>query len=276
MSSTRTKSSKVGDLLARPVEQHIGKPLTGRVAIVTGAGSGIGKAVATRYAKEGATVVGIDVNGDALESLRSDINTLETVTTDIRDHDKLEDTVKQTIENHGRIDILVNNAGFSFYASHEESTLEQWRQTMSVNAEGMYVLAKLVTPHMIARRYGRIVNMSSTQARSTEATVSAYTASKGAIEAWTRALAVDLAPHNIIVNAVAPGCIHTPMSIINGVDETQTEFFKKWYVGLRKIPLARAGEAEEVANAIYFLSGDQCNYITGQTIVVDGGLTITF
>ena len=104
----------------------------------------------------------------------------------------------------------------------------------------------------------------------------AYAASKGAINAWSRALAVDLAEYGILVNVVAPGCTHTEMSIIDGVDETESEYFQKWYVGERKIPLARAGTAEEIANAILFLSGDQCTYITGHTLVVDGGLTVTF
>jgi NAD(P)-dependent dehydrogenase (short-subunit alcohol dehydrogenase family) len=140
----------------------------------------------------------------------------------------------------------------------------------------MFVLAKLVIPHMIAAKYGRIVNVSSVQALASEATVGAYAASKGAINAWSRSLAVDLAEHGILVNVVAPGCIRTEMSVIDGVDETTTEMFQEWYVKHRKIPLARPGDSDEVASAIAFLSGDQCTYITGQTLVVDGGLTITF
>jgi NAD(P)-dependent dehydrogenase (short-subunit alcohol dehydrogenase family) len=180
------------------------------------------------------------------------------------------------LSRHGAIDILINNAGFSYYERHTESSLEHWQQTQAVNVEAMYVLAKLVTPSMIQRRYGRIVNVSSTQSIASEATVGAYAASKGAINAWSRALAVDLAEYGILVNVVAPGCTHTAMSIVDGVDETESEYFRKWYVSERKIPLARAGTADEIANAILFLSGDQCSYITGQTLVVDGGLTITF
>jgi len=137
-------------------------------------------------------------------------------------------------------------------------------------------MAKLVTPSMIKKRYGRIVNVSSTQAIASEPTVGAYAASKGGITAWTRTLAVDLSEYGIIVNAVAPGCIHTPMSIIDGVDEVESDYFQEWYVKKRKIPLARAGEPEEVAKAILFLSGEDCTYVTGHTLVVDGGLTITF
>ena len=138
------------------------------------------------------------------------------------------------------------------------------------------MLAKLVAPAMIRRRYGRIVNISSTQSIASEAIVGEYAASKGAINAWSRSLAVDLAEYNVLVNVVAPGCTHTEMSVINDIDETTTEYFQEWYVKNRKIPLARAAEPREIANAILFLSGDQCTYITGQTLVVDGGLTITF
>lgn len=248
------------------------KALEKKITIITGAAAGIGRATAERFRDEGATVVAIDRNADGLRSLHG----IEPFACDVTDHGALERCVRQTTERHGRIDVLVNNAGFSFYERHTESTLDHWLQTMAVNVEAMYALAKLVVPHMIACRYGRIVNVASTQAIAAEASVGAYAASKGAIAAWSRALAVDLAEHGILVNVVAPGCIHSAMSRVHGVDETTTTDFQEWYVRRRKIPLARPGEAGEVANAILFLSGDQCNYITGHTLVVDGGLTITF
>lgn len=250
--------------------------LSGRVAVITGAASGIGRATAIRLAVDGAAVIAIDRNQDALLELFRQHPELTASCCDLTEHRPLGRCVEQAIQKHGKIDILVNNAGISFYHRHTESTLDEFRQTMAVNMESMYVLAKLIVPHMIQRRYGRIVNVSSIQALASEPTVGAYAASKGAILAWTRSLAVDLAEYNILVNAVAPGCIHTAMSIINGHDETETELFMKWYVEQRKIPLARAGQAEEVANAIAFLAGDQCSYITGHTLVVDGGLTATF
>jgi NAD(P)-dependent dehydrogenase (short-subunit alcohol dehydrogenase family) len=124
--------------------------------------------------------------------------------------------------------------------------------------------------------WGRIVNLASTQAIATEAKVGAYAASKGAIISFTKSLAVDLAPFGINANAIAPGCIHTPMSFLNGVDETKTDYFQTWYVKARKIPLARPGESTEVARVAVFLASEDASYITGQTLVVDGGLTITF
>jgi NAD(P)-dependent dehydrogenase (short-subunit alcohol dehydrogenase family) len=250
--------------------------LKDRVAVVTGTSSGIGRATAERFAQEGAIVVAIDRRESGLLQLREHYSTVVPAHCDVTDHSRLQHIVAQALADYGRIDILVNNAGFSFYERHTDSTLEQWRQTQAVNIEAAYFLAKLVVPAMIDQRYGRIVNVSSTQSIASEPIVGAYAASKGAINAWSRSLAVDLAEYNILVNVVAPGCIHTEMSVINGVDETTSEFFQEWYVRNRKIPLARPGEANEIANAILFLSGDQCTYITGQTLVVDGGLTITF
>jgi len=252
------------------------KSLEGQVAIVTGASSGIGQAAARRLASDGATVYAIARRRERLEAMHAELPNIVPARCDVTDHAGLALVVKQAIDEHQRIDILINNAGFSYYETHEESTLEHWQHTQAVNVESMYVLAKLVIPHMISRRYGRIVNVSSTQAIAAEATVGAYAASKGAINAWSRALAVDLAEHGILVNVVAPGCTHTEMSIIDGVDETQGEEFQEWYIKRRKIPLARPGTSEEIANAIAFLSGNQCTYITGQVLVVDGGLTITF
>jgi NAD(P)-dependent dehydrogenase (short-subunit alcohol dehydrogenase family) len=250
--------------------------LKDRVTLVTGAASGIGRAVAQRFASEAARVVAIDRDGAGLASLHSETNAIDAVTCDVTDHDGLARAVRHTVDRYGGIDVLVNNAGFSYYKLHVDSTLEEWRSTMAVNVEAMYFLVKLIAPVMIAARYGRIVNLASTQAIAAEREISAYAASKGAVAAWTRALAVELAEHGILVNAVAPGCIHTPMCFINGTDMTQTPDFEEWYIRRRKIPLGRPGLAAELASAILFLSADQCTYITGHTLVVDGGLTITF
>jgi NAD(P)-dependent dehydrogenase (short-subunit alcohol dehydrogenase family) len=252
------------------------QPIESRVAIVTGASSGIGRAAAERLARDGTTVVAIARRRDRLEELQKTYPNIQPAACDVTNHEALTRIVSDAAERFGRIDILVNNAGFSYYERVTDCSLEHWRQTQAVNLESMFVLAKLVVPHMVARRYGRIVNLSSTQAHAAEATVGAYAASKGAINAWSRSLAVDLAEHGILANVVAPGCIQTEMSVIDGVDETTTEQFQEWYIKRRRIPLARPGTAEEVANVIAFLCGDQCTYITGQTLVVDGGLTITF
>jgi len=250
--------------------------LQDRVAIVTGAASGIGRAVAIRFAREGARVAALDRDVEGLASLQRDAESITPFPCDVTDHQALKNVVQQVMDLFQRIDVLVNNAGFSYYKLHVESTLEEWRSTLAVNVEAMYVLAKLIAPIMIRARYGRIVNLASTQAIAAEREISAYAASKGAVAAWTRALAVELAEHEILVNAVAPGCIHTPMCYINGMDMTEAPDFQEWYVRRRKIPLGRPGRADELASAILFLSGDQCTYMTGHTLVVDDGLTITF
>ncbi len=250
--------------------------LNGRVAIVTGASQGIGAAIARRYVQEGAHVIGIALDQVALAALAEELGSFTPWAGDVTDHQLLERCVQETIASHGRIDILINNAGFQYTVPFLESTLAEWQRTQAVNLEAQYILCKLVVPHMQRAGYGRIVNISSTQSIAVEANVNAYAASKGGVAAFTRSLAVELAPYGILANALAPGAIRTPMAIINGVDGLETETFKTWYIAQRKIPLGRAGEATEVANAALFLASDECSYITGHTLVVDGGLTITF
>jgi len=253
--------------------------LKGRVAIVTGAASGIGRAIAREFAREGATVCAFDI--------KPLVNTVCTVIEeeggracpyllDLTDQEAYRQRVDQVAAEHGKIDILVNNAAISFYADILHDTLDQWRQTQAVNLEAVYWGCKLVAPYMVKQQWGRIVNMASIQAFSVQSEVGPYVASKAAIMGFTKVLAVELAPHGILANAIAPGAIHTPLSIVKGVDETKTETFHHFYVENRRIPLARAGEPEEVARVAVFLASDDCSYITGQTIVVDGGLTITF
>jgi NAD(P)-dependent dehydrogenase (short-subunit alcohol dehydrogenase family) len=129
---------------------------------------------------------------------------------------------------------------------------------------------------MAAQRKGRIINISSIQAFATDGQSGAYCASKGGLVSLTHSLAVELAPFEILVNAIAPGFIRTPMGVVDGVDQTTTESFKEWYFQKRKIPLARVGEPNEVARVAVFLASQDSSYITGQTMVVDGGLSITF
>lgn len=238
---------------------------------MTGAASGIGRSVAARFIREGMLVVAVDRDASLTE-----VAGVVPFLFDITSEAAILSCVDDTIKRFSRIDVLVNCAGICIYETIEQSQPKNWRATFETNLDAMYSLVRLVVPHMINQGHGRIVNISSTQSLAAESAVGAYAATKGAINAWSRALAVDLAPHGILVNVVAPGCIHTKMSVVHGVDETTTDLFQEWYVRHRKIPLARAGQAEEVANAVYFLSGEECSYITGHTLVVDGGLTATF
>jgi NAD(P)-dependent dehydrogenase (short-subunit alcohol dehydrogenase family) len=253
--------------------------LADRSAIVTGAAQGIGAAIAREFAKEGAVVWLIDKAPHVAvvaEEICNSGGKAHAVQLDITDHMAYERAVTAIADSVDRIDILVNNAAISYPEQLLDSTLTHWRDTQTVNIESQYIACKLVAPQMIRNGWGRIVNIASTQAVATEPAVGAYAASKGAIIAFTKSLAVELAPYGINANAIAPGCIHTPMSIVNGVDETTTELFKSWYVERRKIPLARPGRPEEIARVAVFLASDDASYITGHTLVADGGLTITF
>jgi NAD(P)-dependent dehydrogenase (short-subunit alcohol dehydrogenase family) len=253
--------------------------LAEKIALVTGAAQGIGAAIASEFAKEGAVVYCVDRGAhvqDHCTQICHSAGQAVGCQLDITNHAAYSELVSNIVEAQGSIDILVNNAAIAYYEELLNSSLEHWREIQAVNLEAQYIGCKLVAPHMIKTGWGRIVNIASTQAIATEATVGAYAASKGAIISFTKSLAVELAQFGINVNAIAPGCIHTPMSIVNGVDETTTEYFKTWYVGKRKIPLARPGRPEEIARVAVFLASEDASYVTGHTLVADGGLTITF
>lgn len=250
--------------------------LQGRVALVTGAAQGIGAAIVREFLREGAAVAAIDRKTQVRDAFQENTAKVYPYVFDITDHEAYRKCVENVVTEKHRIDILVNDAAICFYGDIFEDSLEKWRKVQAVNLEAIYWGCKLVAPHMAKQRWGRIISIASTQAIATEGRLGSYTAAKGAIMSFTKSLAVELAPHGILANAIAPGCIHTPMSIIDGVDETQTELFKEWYVGRRKIPLARPGEPEEIARVAVFLASEDCSYVTGHTLVADGGLTITF
>jgi NAD(P)-dependent dehydrogenase (short-subunit alcohol dehydrogenase family) len=250
--------------------------LQGRVALVTGAAQGIGAAIVREFLREGAAVAAIDLKTEVRDAFQENTAKVYPYVFDITDHEAYRKCVENVVAQKHRIDILVNDAAICFYGDVFEDSLEKWRKVQAVNLEAIYWGCKLVAPHMAKQRWGRIISISSTQAIATEGRLGSYTAAKGAIMSFTKSLAVELAPHGILANAIAPGCIHTPMSIIDGVDETQTKLFKEWYVGRRKIPLARPGEPEEIARVAVFLASEDCSYVTGHTVVADGGLTITF
>ena len=254
--------------------QHDVMRLRDRIALITGAAQGIGAAIAEEFAKEGAIVYAID-RAAHVEQLAHRLQASGAkcvpVQLDLTDHSALKTCIDDVVASESGIDILVNNAAICYYEDLFDSSLEHWRETQAVNLEAQYAACKLVAPHMARRKWGRIVNIASTQAISTEPRVGAYAASKGAIVTFTKSLAIELAPHGINANAIAPGCIHTPMSVINGVDETTTELFQTWYVKARKIPLARPGEPSEIARVAVFLASDDSAYVTGIELFVDGG-----
>jgi 3-oxoacyl-[acyl-carrier protein] reductase len=247
---------------------------SGRTALVTGVSSGIGRAIFEHLHSQGAMVIGVDKDPYPRNAEVSDGMRLEVA--DVCDYGKMRKLVSEVADQCGHIDILINNAGYQETRTIDETGLDCWRRQLEVNLESAFMLIKEVLPVMRRRGYGRIVNVASVQAMTPEANVSAYASSKGGMISLTKAVAVEAAAAGVLVNAVAPGCIRTQMSIINGVDETTTEDFRSWYIDRRKIPLARPGTPEEVAETIAFLCSEKCSYLTGHCLVVDGGLSATF
>jgi len=254
--------------------------LNGRTAIVTGAGQGLGQAIAREYADEGAALVLLERNPVTLnataDELRSKGALVLPIALDLTDYDAYRKAISEAADQLGHLDILVNNAAIAFYGTILEDSLEEWRAQITVNLEAIYMGTKIVAPYMVKQQFGRVINITSIQGFASSGGNGAYNAAKGGIIAFTKSLAIELAPYNIAANAVAPGFMLTPMSVVNGVDETETEDFKTWYVQRRKVPMARTGYPEDVAGTVVFLASDYCRYMTGQLLVVDGGLMSTW
>ncbi len=253
--------------------------LEGKVAVVTGAARGIGRATAEALVRDGAAVVIADLAESHGVETAAEINAAGGravfVATDItrQAHQMVEDT----LEHFGRLDILVNNAGIFYPSDFLTTEFDAWRRAVDVMYFGTFRSSQAAAQAMVAQGSGgRIVNISSVNGFLALAQSSHYNSAKGAIDQLTRCLAVELAPHRILVNGVAPGFVNTAMAVVDGINEHETADFQEFYVGRRRIPLARPAEPAEVAEVVAFLCSPRCTYITGHTIVVDGGLTITF
>lgn len=236
-----------------------------RVAIVTGAGSGIGRAMAVALAEEGAQVVAGDLAAEGLKTLSQEIAAV-TVVGDTADEDTARRLTEAALEVGGRIDAVVNNAGIHKIAPAEEVSNDFWRRTIDVNLNGYFYLARAAAETMIPQRSGSILNIASTAGVSAALSSVAYVASKHAVVGLTRALAVDWARYGIRVNALGPGLTRT--GIVDAYEANAPELF-----ALRKarIPLGREAQPSEQAATALFLLSDESGYTTGQTLVVDGG-----
>jgi len=255
--------------------------LAGQVCIVSGAGQGLGRAVALEMAAEGASVVLLERNPATLAAVAAEIVQAGGVAgayeLDVTDYEAYRNAIGDVIEKFEKIDVLVNNAAINPPArTILQDNLDDWRRTIQINLESVYMGSKLAAPHMVERAAGRIISIASIQGFAASGEVGAYNAAKGGIIALTKSMAVELGPYNILVNAVAPGFMSTPMSINNGVNETETPEFIEWYVKKGKVPLRRTGFPEDVSGTVVFLASNYCRYMTGQLLVVDGGLMSTF
>ncbi len=252
--------------------------LAGKVAIVTGGASGIGRATAGLFSREGARLAILDRNGtaaqQAAEELRYAGGDAHAWEVDLSDGAQAEATVASAAQKMGRIDVLVNNAATYAPRDLDEMTREEWRKVLDTNLTAYFLCARAAARAMRPQG-GSIVNLCSVHRLISEPKSGAYAASKGGVAQLTRNLAIELAPDDIVVNSISPGFIRTPMSIVNGVDETTTPNFVNYFVKSGRIPLRRAGLPEEIAAAALFLASRECGYLTGADLVVDGGLTIT-
>ena len=255
--------------------------LKDKVCLVSGGGQGLGRSVSLEMAAEGAIVVLLERNAGTANSVAAEITgnggEAYPYIFDITDYGRYGEAVADVVTKLGRIDVLVNNAAINPPAhTILEDTLEDWRRSIAINLEAVYMGSKLVAPHMVKQGDGRIIHIASIQGFASSGETGSYNAAKGGIIAYTKSMAVELGRYNILVNAVAPGFMVTPMSVVNGVDETTTPDFINWYVTRRKIPLGRSGLPEDVAGTVVFLASNYCRYMTGQLLVVDGGLMSTF
>jgi len=243
--------------------------LNDRIALITGAGRGIGASIATRFAEENAIVIIADVVIDAAEELADGIRSgggrAEAVMVDVTDKEQVVEVVTGIAKKHNRLDILINNAGITRDMLGMKMKEDEWDLVIDVNLKGTWLPSQAVMRPMRKNKWGRIVNTASIAALGNIGQAN-YSASKGGVISLTRTLALELARSGITVNCVAPGAIMTPM-----LEEVPEEMRKQY---LERIPVKRFGSPEDISNLHLFLCSEAASYITGQTIFIDGGLSV--
>ncbi|MBU3568723.1 SDR family oxidoreductase [Priestia aryabhattai] len=242
--------------------------LGGKTAIVTGASRGIGKSIALTLAENGASLVIHGTNTKLLDELALQIEELGqkciVKAGDVANPDVAIDVVKAAVDNFGRVDILVNNAGINMRSSTLKMKFDDWKKVLDVNLNGTLYFCKAVLPYMVEQNYGKIINVSSTTAKTAHKNAApSYGASKAAVNYLTMHLALEMAPHNIYVNAVCPGPVETDMSN-QWTDEYRKEVTKR-------IPLNKLGTPQDIGESVLFLASSMSDFITGESININGG-----
>ncbi|MBI5359199.1 MAG: 3-oxoacyl-ACP reductase FabG [Planctomycetes bacterium] len=243
--------------------------LKDRVALITGAGGGIGEAVAVRFAKEGARVVINDVNPDGANKVADTIKSAGgeaiVIKADVTNKPQVEAMVKEIVGKYGKLDIIVNNAGINRDAMVKKMDENQWDQVININLKGTFLVCQAGMMPMMEANYGRIINTSSIGSLGNIGQAN-YAASKAGVIGLTLTLALELAKYKINVNCVAPGATTTPMT--KGIPEPIAKAIAD------RIPLKRFADPSEIANMHLFLASDEASYVTGQVIFVDGGISV--
>lgn len=244
--------------------------LKGKVAIVTGGGQGIGRAIALALAREGAAVVVNDINLESAKKVTDEIKKqggqAQPIKADVSKGEEVNKLVKETLDNFKTIDILVNNAGTGKLIPAIELTEAQWDSIIDINLKGQFLCSQAVAKHMIEQKRGKIVNIAALSGRVAMPGLAAYGASKGGVLQLTRVLAIEWAKYNINVNAVSPGITLT--ALVEHAFKEEPDLLKGY---LERIPLRQAAKPEDIANAVLFLASAEADDITGQEITVDGG-----
>jgi len=249
--------------------------LKNKIALITGGGTGIGKATAFLFAKEGARVV---ITGrreqtlkEAVDEAKTENLEIEYVRSDISKEEDCKAAVDYMVGKFGRIDILFNNAGVLYRAITHETTTEQWTNTFNVNVRGMYFMSKYTIPHMLKQGYGVIVNNSSILGLKASPGFAAYSSSKGAVNQLTRSMALEYADKGIRVNAICSGTVYTPLADDMFEQWGDREVGEKRYISVH--PIGRLAQPEEIAHAVLFLCDDNIKFMTGTMLSVDGGMS---
>ena len=255
------------------------KRLLNKKIIVTGGSRGIGAGIVKRLFNEGAEIIIADIKANLAKQLIEELNTKKIIfiQTDLSKEDDIVKLFELTKNHWGSLDILINNAGIEDSFNLADQTYEKYKKTMRVNLDAPFLCSKYALPLLKKSKSGRIIMISSIQGmRGYKGNIS-YNTAKGGLINMTRTLAVELADENILVNSVAPGFINTDMSIMkDGNLEWDTDWFKDVYLKYEKLPMGRYGHPDDIAGAVYFFCSDDSKYVTGQTLLVDGGVSVTF